>query len=108
MSKKEFSWDSEVLVKTIERSDKERHEVKICELNGKTYVSVTKVILFQKDGWKPVKNQVFEMGLFDEVVAAVSEWKEKQPKVLKGKKTETKEAAKPKKKPGNNSRLYHE
>jgi hypothetical protein len=116
--KKEFAWDSEVLIRTLS-DDKVRHEIKICTLNGKKFLVDTKLAFFQKDGWKPVKNSTMELLIFEAAADAVSEWKLKEafggssavsvsvdaeepaPKkrTMKGKKTETveaKEKAKPK------------
>ena len=72
--KKEFAWDTENVIGQYGDS-KERHVVKICTLNGKTYVVDEKSVEFKKDGWKVVKNTTIEMGSFDTLVEMVNEWK---------------------------------
>jgi hypothetical protein len=70
MAKKEFSWDSEKIIGEVQESEKVKHEIKVCELNGKAFVVSTKWVL-KKDGWGIVKNQTFERGVFDEIVKLV-------------------------------------
>jgi hypothetical protein len=70
--KKAFAWDSEVLLKTIEE-DKVKTEIKICTLKGKEFVVITKWALYQKDGWKPVKNTTIEHGLLMQAVEVVDD-----------------------------------
>jgi hypothetical protein len=70
-----FAWDTTEVIRTIEKSEKERHEIQICTLNGKTFVVDTKLALFQKDGWKPVKNTTMPLDIFEEAYEAVGDWK---------------------------------
>jgi ribosomal protein L12E/L44/L45/RPP1/RPP2 len=70
--KQEFKWDSESLLKTIEVSEYERREIRICELKGKQYVSFTTVKKI-KEVWKPVGGYTVPKSMWCDVVAAVSD-----------------------------------
>lgn len=69
--KKEFAWDSEKLISTIEVSDYEKREVRIAFLKGKSYVVVTTVKKI-KDDWKPIKGATFPMNVWNQITDAVS------------------------------------
>lgn len=73
--KKEFAWDSEEVIGNLIVSDKEKHSIKVCTLNGKQFVVATKIVNKAKGGWTPVKNSTMEMSVFEAVTDAVSGWK---------------------------------
>lgn len=67
---KEFSWDDEIFVGEIVESEKVKHFIKICTLNGVEYVVSSKMLL-KKDGWATVKNQTFKRPVFDKLISLV-------------------------------------
>jgi hypothetical protein len=70
MAKKEFSWDTEEQIGTIQESEKVEHDIKICTLNGNEFIVATKKVL-KKDGWAIAKNQTFKRSVFEELVKLV-------------------------------------
>ncbi|MCB5367020.1 hypothetical protein [Collinsella aerofaciens] len=73
MGKRDFSWDSEKLIGTIQESSKVEHEVKICTLNDTEYVVASKRVL-KKDGWSIVKNQTFKLDVFSQLTELVASY----------------------------------
>ena len=71
--KKEFSWDSEVLVKEIVVNEFEKRTVSITALNGVEYVCVATHKKIKGD-WKPVKNATFPKAIWGDIVDAVSDF----------------------------------
>lgn len=71
MGKREFSWDSEELIGTIQDGSKVKHEVKICTLSNTEYLVVTKHVL-KRDGWSIVRNQTFKMDVFSQLIELVA------------------------------------
>ncbi|QIW88820.1 hypothetical protein P59_223 [Bacillus phage P59] len=69
---KQFSWDSEELIGTHEVSDKVHHEVRICTLKDKEYVSVSEKAM-TNEGWKYKKNRTLPMDVFKAVQGIVEE-----------------------------------
>lgn len=64
---KSFSWDSEELIGTIEETDKKHHEIKVCTLKNKEYVSIAEKQLTVENEWKYKKNRVLPIDLFRKV-----------------------------------------
>lgn len=112
MSKKEFAWDKETLVKVIEVSEYERREIRVTELKGKEYVAFTTFKKI-KDEWKPTGGYTIPKAIFGDIYDAVNDYdlmgafgstdlnvidkkiQPKEPKVtIKGKKVEPKTATK--------------
>ncbi|QIA28624.1 hypothetical protein [Phage f2b1] len=60
---KAFAWDSEKLIDTIEETEKKHHDVSICELRGKQYVSIAEKQL-TNEGWKFKKNRTMPLDVF--------------------------------------------
>lgn len=75
MAKKEFSWDSEEVIGTIEESEKKHHEVKLCTLKDKEYISIAEKQL-TNEGWKFKKNRTMPLDVFNQAYYM----KEEQPK----------------------------
>lgn len=69
-AKKEFSWDDEEFIGEIVESEKVKHEIKKCTLNGIEYIVATKQVL-KKEGWGIAKNQTFKRSVFDELVKLI-------------------------------------
>jgi DNA-directed RNA polymerase alpha subunit len=67
MAKKEFAWDSEKLLGTIEISESYKKEVKLCTMKEKSFVVITD-IKFYKGAWNPVKNFTCPRDRWEEVV----------------------------------------
>ncbi|AIW03196.1 hypothetical protein CPT_Mater39 [Bacillus phage Mater] len=65
---KSFSWDSEELIDTIEETEKKHHDVSICTLRGKEYVSIAEKQL-TNEGWKFKKNRTMPLSVFQEAQA---------------------------------------
>jgi hypothetical protein len=57
----------------VEVSDKEKRMISICELNGKKFVAVQKVVLV-KNEWKIIANATFPMNCFTEIATIVNEY----------------------------------
>lgn len=72
MAKKEFAWDTEEHVGTIQESEKAEHDIKVCTLNGTQYFVATKRVL-KKDGWSFAKNQTFKQDVFKKLVSLLQE-----------------------------------
>lgn len=72
MAKKEFKWDTEVLIGEVKETDKVTHEIKECKKGDKIFLVATKKIL-GSEGWKIVKHQTFEAGVFNQIVALVQD-----------------------------------
>lgn len=72
-TKKEFAWDSEVMVKELPVNEFEKRVVSITSLNGKEFICIAthKKI---KDVWKPVKNATFPKALWSDLVDAISDY----------------------------------
>jgi hypothetical protein len=75
VEKKEFAWDSEVLLKVVYASDKERHDIKLCTLGAKTFIVDTKIVAKAATGWTPVKNSTMELSVFEAAYEAFTEHK---------------------------------
>lgn len=73
--KKEFAWDSEVGIGTFDVSDKERHFVSVCTLNGSQFLVDTKMIDKKATGWTPVKNTSIPLGNMEKLMDMFTEWK---------------------------------
>jgi hypothetical protein len=73
VAKKEFSWDKETYVGAVKVSDKEERTINVCELNGKKFVAVQKVV-FVKNEWKIIANATFPMNCFTEIATIVNEY----------------------------------
>jgi hypothetical protein len=69
---KNFSWDSEELIGIHEVNDKVQHEVRICTLKEKEYVSVSEMKMTD-EGWKYKKNRTLPMDVFKAVQGIVQE-----------------------------------
>jgi len=65
---KSFSWDSEEIIGVHTESDKKQHEVKLCTLRSKEYVSIAEQQLVEGE-WKYKKNRVIPMDVFKATVA---------------------------------------
>lgn len=61
--KKEFSWDTQTRIGGYGDA-KERHEVFICTLNGKTYIQDTKEVKTAKGEWKRAKGATMPLDNF--------------------------------------------
>lgn len=70
MAKNEFAWDSEERVGVIEESEKVKHTINLCTLNGVEYIAAEKWVL-KKDGWARAKNQVFKREVFNKIAGLV-------------------------------------
>ena len=64
--KQEFSWDTQVRIGGYGDA-KERHEVFLCTLNGKTYIQDVKEVHTVKNGWKRVKGNTMPLENFKEL-----------------------------------------
>jgi hypothetical protein len=72
--KKEFAWDTEKMIGEF-GDNKKKTEVRICTLNGKTYVSAQTSVMSAKTGdWKRTKNNTMEMSLFKDLQEMVGKW----------------------------------
>jgi len=60
---KAFSWDSEQLLDTIEETEKKHHDVSICTLRDKEYVSIAEKQM-TNEGWKFKKNRTMPLDVF--------------------------------------------
>ncbi|AHJ87438.1 hypothetical protein Bp8pC_007 [Bacillus phage Bp8p-C] len=67
---KSFSWDSEQLLGTYEETEKRHHDVSLCTLKGKEYVSIAEKQLTD-EGWKFKKNRTMSMKVFDQAIEMV-------------------------------------
>jgi hypothetical protein len=70
MAKKEFSWDSEKLIKTIEVSAYEKREIRICSLRSKQYVSFTTLKKI-KEIWEPIAGYSIPKAMWNDVVDSI-------------------------------------
>lgn len=66
MAKKEFKWDNETVIGTVEVSEKEKREICSCELNGKLFISIKKIV-FAKGEWKIVANFTCPENAFQQI-----------------------------------------
>lgn len=74
--KKEFAWDTvKRLGDYVVVEDKEVHEVKICTLNGKTFLVDTKLVNKAASGWTPVKNISIPANSMEKLMEFYSDWK---------------------------------
>lgn len=64
--KKEFTWDTQTKIGAYGDA-KERHEVFLCTLNGKTYIQDTKEVHTVKNGWKRTKGNTMPLENFKEL-----------------------------------------
>ena len=92
--KKEFAWDNEKVIGEFGDS-KKKTEVKICTLNGKTFVSAQTYVMSAKtEDWKRTKNNTMEMSMFKDLQEVLSKWEmEEAFKGTKAEKTLKKAAA---------------
>lgn len=74
-SKAAFAWDYEEGIGMYDVSDKERHTVSHCTLNGKQYIVDTKMVLMQKTGWTPKKNTSIPLDNMEQLVKIFEKWK---------------------------------
>lgn len=80
--KKEFQWTAEQSIGIVEVNERERRLVKLCSLEleetenreaeTRWYVCITTLKYF-KDVWNPVKNAVFPLDTWFEIVELVNE-----------------------------------
>lgn len=68
---KSFSWDKETVIGEVEIGEKEIRKICICELNGKTFVSILKIV-FVKGEWKIVSNATFPLNTFSQISSIVA------------------------------------
>jgi len=74
MEKKEFAWDTEKKIGEFGDS-KLKTEVRICTLNGNTYVSAQQSVMSAKTGdWKRTKNNTMRMDIFKGLQDIVGKW----------------------------------
>lgn len=80
--KKEFQWTTEQNIGVVEVNERERRLVKFCSLEleeteereaeTRWYISITTLKYF-KDVWNPVKNAVFPLDTWFEIVELVNQ-----------------------------------
>lgn len=70
MAKKEFSWDTEELLKEVV-TEKDKYEFKKCTGFGKTYIVIVTWYM-SKEGWKFKKNNTIPKEVFDLAADAVA------------------------------------
>lgn len=64
MAKKDFAWETEVLIAEVIVSEKEKHEIIHCTLNGQAYVAIVEWKL-TNEGWQRKKNRTIKRNVFD-------------------------------------------
>ena len=72
MAKKPFAWDTEELIKVHTETEKKEHEIRLCTLKEKEYVSVTERQL-TNEGWKIKKNRTMPLEVFNAVQDALKD-----------------------------------
>lgn len=72
-TKKEFAWDKEVLLDTIYIGEKEKRQIRICELKEKQFVSFT-TLKFIKDAWMVTGGYTVPKQYWCDVVDTVQEY----------------------------------
>lgn len=97
-TKKEFHWDKEKLISTIEISEYEKRETRICELKGKEYVVFT-TLKNIKGEWRPTGGYSLPKAHWPEIAEAIGDHSFKpeaaaKTKVTTKKKTTSKKGSK--------------
>jgi hypothetical protein len=73
MSKKEFAWTTEVVIKTLEISEYELRVIRICTLNKKEYISFTTMKKI-KGEFKPTGGYTLPKALWSQVSDAIDDY----------------------------------
>jgi len=60
---KSFAWDSEDLIGSYKETEKKTHDISICTLKGKEYVSIAEKQM-TNEGWKYKKNRTMPLEVF--------------------------------------------
>ena len=66
MAKEPFKWDSERELGEVTEGDKVKHVVKLCTLNGTSWVATSKYVL-TKEGWTFKGNTNFKAYVFEHI-----------------------------------------